>query len=245
MKSLLVSLLSLIVLFAFVDAVSPNPPRKDAILVFSKTKGFRHQSIPDGKLALLKMGKQIGIRVDTTEDASAFTPANLRKYKALVFLSTSGEVFDEEQKKAFQEYIRKGGGFVGIHGATTTEYKWPWYNQLIGAYFLDHPKPQNASIDVWNREHPATRVLPARWNRFDEWYNYRDMQPNLKVIATLDESSYKGGKHGRIHPFAWYHEFDGGRSFYTGGGHTKESYSEPLFMKHVQEGILWAMKRRK
>ncbi|GAB2764323.1 hypothetical protein GCM10027275_01770 [Rhabdobacter roseus] len=241
MKSFLSTLAILLAGFSLLATA----PARDAILVFSKTAGFRHLSIPDGKRALLKLGKENNIRVDTTEDAAAFTAANLRQYKAIVFLSTSGDVFNDEQQTAFQEYIRRGGGFVGIHGASTTEYTWPWFNKLVGAYFLDHPKPQPASIDVWNKVHPATRVLPNRWNRFDEWYNYRDIQPGIKVLATMDEGSYQGGKHGRNHPIVWYHEFDGGRSFYTGFGHTPASYTEPLFLDHIREGILWAMGKKK
>jgi uncharacterized protein len=218
---------------------------QEAILVFSKTSGFRHASIPDGKKALLKLGELYQIQVDTTEDATFFTEKTLRRYKAIIFLSTSGDVFNAEQQAAFQQYVRRGGGFVGVHGATTTEYEWPWFNQLIGAYFDGHPEPQKASIDIWNKAHPVGLSLPYRWDRFDEWYNFRDWQPGLKVLATVDESTYRGGKHGRNHPIMWYHEFEGGRAFYTALGHTPESYTEPLFLNHLREGIFWAMGRKR
>ena len=220
-------------------------PARDAILVFSKTAGFRHTSIPAGKKALMELGPANRFRVDTTEDASVFTYDQLRKYKAVVFLSTTGNILNDEQQAAFEQYIQKGGGFVGIHAAADTEYDWPWYNKLVGAYFLSHPKQQNADIDVWNHSTPATSFLPSRWRRYDEWYNYKSIQPGIKVLATLDEGSYQGGKNGRIHPILWYHEFDGGRAFYTGGGHTDESFQEPLFMRHLLEGIKWAMGRTK
>jgi uncharacterized protein len=215
----------------------------DAVLVFSKTAGFRHQSIPVGRKAIFELGQKNNFRVDTTENASVFTYDNLRQYKTVVFLSTTGDILNAEQQAAFEQYIQKGGGFMGIHAAADTEYEWPWYNKLVGAYFLHHPKQQNADIDVWDKTHPATSFLPSRWRRFDEWYSYKSIQPGIKVIATLDESSYQGGRNGRNHPFIWYHEFDGGRAFYTGGGHTDESYAEPLFMKHILEGIKWTMKR--
>lgn len=242
--SLLLCLFCLLALAA--EATLPSAaPLPDAVLVFAKTKGFRHQSIPAGKRALMKLGAENRFRVDTTEDASAFTPANLKKYKTVVFLSTTGDVLNAEQQAAFEEYIHNGGGYFGIHAAADTEYDWPWYNKLVGAYFLHHPKQQNVDIDVWNKVHPATSFLPNRWRRFDELYSYKSIQPGIKVLATLDESSYQGGRNGRMHPFIWYHEFEGGRAFYTGGGHTDESYEEPLFVKHLLEALKWTMKRTK
>ncbi len=217
---------------------------KDAILVFSKTKGFRHASIPKGKAALLLLGQQNKFAVDTTENASVFTAENLKKYKAVVFLSTTGDVLDDTQQAAFEQYIRGGGGYVGIHAAADTEYNWPWYNQLVGAYFLSHPKQQNVDVVVNSKEHPSTSMLPDRWKRFDELYNYKKIVLGIKVLATLDESTYKGGANGVNHPFIWYREFDGGRSFYTGGGHTDESFVEPLFVQHLLGGIEYAMGRK-
>ena len=161
---------------------------KDAILVFSKTKGFRHASIPKGKAALLLLGQQNKFAVDTTENASVFTAENLKKYKAVVFLSTTGDVLDDTQQAAFEQYIRQGGGYVGIHAAADTEYNWPWYNQLVGAYFLSHPKQQSVDVVVNSKEHPSTSMLPDRWKRFDELYNYKKIVLGIKVLATLDDS---------------------------------------------------------
>ncbi|MCP1383596.1 ThuA domain-containing protein [Runella salmonicolor] len=217
---------------------------KDAILVFSKTKGYRHASIPKGREALVLMGQQNKFSVDTTEDASVFTLENLKKYKAVVFLSTTGNILDDTQQAAFEQYIRGGGGFVGIHAAADTEYDWPWYNQLVGAYFLSHPKQQNVDVVVHDHTHPSTVMLPDRWKRFDELYSYKKIILGIKVLATLDESTYQGGANGVNHPFIWYREFDGGRSFYTGGGHTDESYVEPLFVQHLLGGIEYAMGRK-
>lgn len=217
---------------------------KDAILVFSKTKGFRHASIPKGKAALMLMGEQNKFAVDTTEDASVFTTENLKKYKAVVFLSTTGNILDDTQQAAFEQYIRGGGGFVGIHAAADTEYDWPWYNQLVGAYFLSHPKQQNMEVQIHDKNHPSTTMLPDRWKRFDELYNYKSIVMGIKVLGTLDETTYSGGKNGVNHPFIWYREFDGGRSFYTGGGHTDESFVEPLFVQHLLGGIEYAIGRK-
>ena len=214
-----------------------KPMVLNRVLVFSKTKGFRHASIPVGKLAIMKLGQENGFGVDTTEDAGKFTEANLKQYSAVIWLSTTGNVLDEVQQAQFERYIQAGGGFVGIHAAADTEYDWPWYNQLVGAYFLNHPKQQNAEIEVIDKTHPSTKMLPDRWKRFDEWYSYKSIVPELKVLAKLDEKTYEGGKNGDNHPFIWHRDFDGGKSFYTGGGHTDESYSDPLFLQHILGGI--------
>jgi cytochrome c len=216
----------------------------DNILVFSKTAGFYHESIPTGVKAIQLLGSQHGFNVDTTRDSKFFTPETLRKYKAVVFLSTTGNVLDDEQQAAFEAYIQAGGGFVGVHAATDTEYDWPWYNKLVGAYFLNHPNRPNvreAEMDVVDPSHISARNLPARWKRTDEWYNFKSIYSGIKPILKLDETSYQGGQNGKDHPIAWYHFYDGGRSFYTGGGHTHESFSEPLFLQHLLGGIQFAM----
>lgn len=215
-----------------------------SILVFSKTKGYYHQSIPAGIAAIQKLGAENGFQVDTTKDASWFTADNLKKYRAIVFLSTTQDVLNDEQQSAMEKYIQDGGGFVGVHAAADTEYAWPWYNKLVGAYFKSHPNDPNvrkAVIEVVDKSHLATKDLPEKWERSDEWYNYKDINPDLKVLAKLDEKSYEGGENGDNHPIIWYHEYDGGRAFYTGGGHTDESFAEPLFLRHLLGGIRYAM----
>ena len=211
------------------------------ILVFTKTKGFYHKSIPAGVKSLMAMGVEKGIVVDTTSDASRFVYKELKGYDAIVFLSTTGNMLDDAQQAEFKRYINKGGGFVGIHAAADAEYDWPWYNQLVGGYFLSHPQQQNATLVVQDATHISTQHLPQQWKRFDEWYNYKSIQTDLQVLLTLDETSYTGGKNGSFHPIAWYHDFDGGRAFYSGLGHTDESFAEPLFLQHVWGGILYAM----
>ncbi len=211
------------------------------VLVFTKTAGYYHTSIPDGVVAIMKLGKENNFLVDSTRDASYFVEDSLKKYSLVIFLSTTMNVLNADQQVAFQRFIQAGGGFVGVHAAADTEYDWPWYNQLIGAYFASHPKQQKAMIDVRDKTHISTSFLPTRWERFDEWYSYKSIMPDIKVLATLDESTYEGGINGDNHPIIWYHEFDGGRSFYTGLGHTKESYSEPLFLQHLLGGIKYAL----
>lgn len=223
--------------------VEQNGTQSAAILVFYKTAGFYHQSIPDGLAALQKMGSEHGIQVDTTKDAARFTTEGLKKYAAVVFLNTTGNVLDTVQQAAFEQYIRSGKGYVGIHSATDTEYSWPWYNKLAGAYFSSHPKIQDARIQVINKKHPSTAFLPDVWERRDEWYNFKEMNAGVTPLLNLDEKSYRGGTNGANHPIAWYHQFDGGRAWYTAGGHTSESYKEPLFLQHVLGGIRYAMGR--
>jgi cytochrome c len=176
------------------------------------------------------MGTENNFLADTTSDAGYFVDDSLKNYAAIIFLSTTQNVLNPDQQVAFQRYIQAGGGFVGIHAAADTEYDWPWYNKLLGAYFSSHPRQQKAIIDIRDTTHASTSFLPRRWERFDEWYNYKNIQPDIKVLATLDETSYQGGTNGDFHPIAWYHAFDGGRAFYTGLGHTNESYTETLFL---------------
>jgi type 1 glutamine amidotransferase len=240
---LLAAMLVATVLAIYPPSVSADQSR---VLVFSKTAGWRHESIIDGKLALLKMGEEQGFGVDISENAELFVPEVLSRYNAVIFLSTTGELFNEAQRKAFQQYIRAGGAFVGIHAATDTENNWPWYNKLVGAYFAHHPENQYAEKVVLDFDHPSTAFLKEalegnRWRRYDEWYNFRDMNPDVKVLLNLDEKTYEGGRHGDHHPIAWYHEYEGARVFYTGGGHTRESYSEPLFLQHILGGIRYVL----
>jgi type 1 glutamine amidotransferase len=213
----------------------------DRILVFSKTAAFRHASIPDGIAALTELGEQHGFTVDTTEDARDFTPGRLSHYDAVVFLSTTGDVLNATQQAAFERYIENGGGYVGIHAAADTEYDWSFYGGLVGAYFNGHPHIQQATVDVEDRAHASTAHLGPTWQRTDEWYNYRtNPRGTVHVLASLDESSYTGGTMNGDHPIAWCHPYKGGRAFYTGGGHTSESYADPAFVRHMLGGIRWA-----
>lgn len=218
--------------------------KKVRLLVFSKTTGFRHSSIGAGKLALLKMGAAQGWLVDTTEDAGFFTKDNLKKYDAVLFLSTTGNILDSAQQQAFEQFIRSGKGFAGIHAATDTEYDWPWYVGLVGASFESHPKQQTARLYRIDKTHLSTVLLPDTWERFDEWYNFKNINPATHTLLRIDESSYTGGKNGEQHAMAWYHEYDGGRAFYTALGHTDASYTEPLFIEHLSGGINWVLGRK-
>jgi type 1 glutamine amidotransferase len=217
---------------------------KQKVLVFFKTAGYYHQSIPDGIAAIQKIGKENNFAVDTSKNADIFISKALDQYAAVIFLSTTdstGVLLNDEQEKAVQQYIKKGGGFAGIHAATDAGYQWNWYGKMIGGYFESHPEIQKAKLIVVDSLHAATRGLPAEWERTDEWYNFKNLNKDVNVLITIDENSYKGGKNGAHHPVAWWHNYEGGRVFYTALGHTKESYTEPLFLQHLAGGILYAI----
>ncbi|WP_163397448.1 ThuA domain-containing protein [Flavobacterium fluviatile] len=213
------------------------------ILIFSKTAAFRHKSIPEGITAISMLGKENGFVVDTTSDAATFSYKKLKEYNAILFLNTTGDVLNARQQNAFQKYIQSGGGFIGVHAASDCEFGWTWYGNLVGAYFSAHPKQQMATLKVVDDKHLSTNFLPKNWKRFDEWYNYKWVYEDLHILIEIDESSYDAGpaKMGTYHPMAWYHNYDGGRAFYTALGHTNESYQEPFFLKHLLGGIKYAM----
>ncbi len=220
-----------------------QPPAGTRILVFTKATGFRHSSIPRAVRAVRSLAADSGIAVDATEDAGAFAPARLARYRAVVFLLTSGDVISPAQEQAFERYFRNGGGFVGVHSAADTEPGWTWYGEMLGTHFRTHPQIQRGVVVVLDRRHASTVGLPARWARTDEWYSFtRSPRPSVHVLADLDERSYSpgDGAMGADHPIAWTHAFQGGRAWYTASGHTDGSYSEPLFRKHLIGGIRYA-----
>jgi len=228
----------------FFFAMTMTAIAQKRVLIFSKTQGFRHSSIEKGAQVLKQLLDKEKIASDHSEDAGLFTDQGLKKYDAIIFLSTTGNILDEPQQDAFVRYIQSGKGFVGIHAATDTEFDWPWYNGLVGAYFASHPAVQNAKIDVVDRKHIATKHLDPVWWHKDEWYNFKDVKEGLHVLMNLDEKSYNGGKMGDHHPISWSQNYDGGKVFYTGLGHTEESYDEPAFQKHLIGGILSVLPKK-
>lgn len=202
------------------------------VLVFSRTTGFRHASIPAG----IETFHQLVDDVEATEDPAAVE--SLDRYTAVVFLNTNGEVLTGAGRAALERYVRGGGGFLGVHSAAATEYDWPFYGDLVGAWFDRHPAVQPATITVSDPDHPATAHLPGAWARVDEWYDFRS-RPDARVLLRVDESTYEGGGMGADHPVAWCHERLGGRSFYTALGHTIESYAEPAFRRHLSKALRW------
>ncbi len=214
----------------------------NSILIFSKTNGWRHKSIKAGIVAIKKLGQKNNWKVDATEDSLKFNLKYLKKYNAIVFLNTTGNILNENQQQDFKQYLNEGGGFVGIHSATDTELSWPFFAEMIGAQFKNHPPQQKATIIVnKNNKHDATKHYNNTFQKFDEWYNFRKpVAAHVNVLLELDETSYNGQKMNTKHPIAWYHTYEGARVFYTGMGHTKETFINTDFLQHLKEGILWA-----
>ena len=233
--------LLLLIFPAFLSA--QNPLKGKRVLIFSKTATYRHASIPAGIKMIQALGKAHDFQVDATENADDFTEDNLKKYREIIFLSTTGNVLNNTQQVAFERFIQAGGSFVGIHAASDTEYDWAWYGKLVGGYFNGHPSNPNVQegkMIVVDNTHPATNFMEKTFLRTDEFYDFKQLDPSVNVLVLVDEKSYKEGKMGDYHPMAWCKEFDGGRSFYTNWGHTEETFAEPLFQKHVLGGMIWA-----
>jgi type 1 glutamine amidotransferase len=215
---------------------------QNKVLIFHETEGFRHSSIETGIQAIQQLGNENGFKTFVTQDSRFFLENDLSSLDLVIFLNTTGDIFDTDEQVAFQNYMDNGGNFFGIHAAADTEYDWPWYGKLVGAYFKGHPEIQPALVNVLMTDHITVEHLPEKWTRTDEWYNYYDIRPDLKILMNLDESTYKGGENGKNHPIAWFQEYTGGGiSIYTGGGHTAESYSEPEFVEHLSRCIKFAL----
>jgi type 1 glutamine amidotransferase len=213
------------------------------ILVFSRSGGFRHDSIPAGITALTELAQQHGFGLAGTEDKAQFTDENLARFAAVVFLSTTGEILDAAHEAAFERYIAAGNGYVGVHAASDCEYQWPYYGGLVGAYFASHSSVVEANLKPEPVTHASLTGLPSPWKRTDEWYAFRtNPRSQVTVLLSVDETTYDPGQGtmGADHPVAWYHTYQGGRSFYTALGHTTESFREPAFMAHLLGGMQWA-----
>ncbi|MCB0648391.1 MAG: ThuA domain-containing protein [Saprospiraceae bacterium] len=220
-----------------------------SVLLYTKTAGFHHESIHEGVEAMRKMANEHFFTLEWHEDASRFNDNFLKNFDAVVFLSTTGDIFNEEQQAAMERFIKSGKGFVGIHAAADTEYDWPWYNQLVGRMFRIHPTIQTAKLKMIDKNFPGNNFRDGQlWT--EEWYQYNEEKiGDLKYILAVDERTYnpkanwgrvQGEGMGEFHPIAWYHEFDGGRSFYTGLGHMGATWSIKEFTDHVFGGLYWA-----
>lgn len=223
------------------------------VFVFTKTVAYRHTSIPAGIEALRRLGtsKTNPFTIEASEDASLINATYLSPFKAVVFLSTSGEFLTADQLAGLKRYVNAGGGFVGIHCASSGMRSEPWYGELVGAYFTRHPVPQRGVVRIehGNNDKGGQGVvetgfedLGGEFAWFDEWYNF-SWNPREKygatVLLTADAESFEGGEMGADHPLAWCREFEGGRSFYTALGHFDEAFGDERFMRHVLNGILW------
>jgi type 1 glutamine amidotransferase len=220
------------------EASAAHAEAAGRVLVFTKTAGWRHDSIPTAVATLRRLSTEVVLVADHTEDAGDFTPANLARYRVVVFASTTGDVLDAKQQRAFEQFVERGGGFVGVHAAADTEYDWPWYGRLVGAYFLSHPPGLQATLVQPERD---GKRVGAAWPIRDELYNYRsNPRQQVRVIDTIDEARYEGGTMGKDHPITWCHAVKRGRSWYTGLGHDEAVYANPNFLARVRGGLAYA-----
>jgi len=225
----------------------PEPKR---VLIFSHSTGYRHASIEPGIAALQALGAREGYVVQATEDPDVFSPQRLAGVNAIVLLSNTSSFRDPQsewfvgaRREALQNFVHGGGGVVGIHAAGDSHRNWPWYRQMIGGLFERHPEgTPTATLRVVDDDHPATRRLPSTFVRTDEWYYYVDYDPTVRLLVTYDPQSI-GQDDVNPNPISWCHEFEGGRIFYTGMGHTSESYAEPIILEHLRGGLRWALRQ--
>lgn len=252
MKNLFSTLTLFFVVLLTVSSVFAQRGGQFRALLFTKTAGFHHESINEGVIAVRKLAERHHFSVNWQENAGVFNDRQLENYDVVIFLNTTGDILNEEQQAAFEKFIQSGKGFVGIHSASDTEYDWDWYTKMVGHMFKIHPQIQTAKIRVTDRNFPGLSTIPDEVLWTDEWYEFGPAQSDdLNYIITLDESSYDpkvqwgdniGEGMGDLHPMAWYHQYDGGRAFYTALGHVPAVYQDPMFLAHLYGGIYWAAK---
>ena len=243
-----VVVLTLVATLGGSPVTAPSPASAQAepyqVLFFHRTTGFRHGSIENAIQAVEELGAANGFSVTQTQDPTVFTDAELRKYAAVVFFTDGENTLNHAQRTAFERYLHRGGGFVGLHSTSNMDKAdWPWWEELLGGAFFDnHPPIQPATMHVEDATHPATAHLPAQWQWTDEWYNFTadPRDKNVHVVLSVDESTYTGGQMGAGHPIAWCSNYDGGRTFYTAIGHQVEHYDDPLMRGHILGAIRWA-----
>lgn len=231
--------------------------KKVRILVYTKNgKGYVHDNIPFAVACFQRLGKEQGFTVDSTSNPAVFTEASLARYNALVFTSTNNDVFDTDaQRLAFRRYIEAGGGFVGIHSVMGTERNWYWFKRMLGGTFAWHPKFQKLRVVKLDKEHPSLAGLPDVWEKEDECYFSKELSPGPTVIMAHDLTSLDtsqraqirtfGGGYTRLYPAVWHHRFDGGYTWCTALGHDKKDYRDPVFTKHLFQGLAFVVSQVK
>ncbi|MEU7073447.1 ThuA domain-containing protein [Streptomyces narbonensis] len=212
------------------------------VLVYTRTAGYRHDSIPAGAHALVELARESGFEAEATDDPEVFTDERLGRCAAVVLLSTTGTVLTAPGRTALEAYVRRGGALLAVHAAANAEPDWPFYGELLGTRFAGHPPLQPGRVQVEDTTHPATAHLPAQWPWADEWYDFTSppRDAGVHVLLRADESTYTGGTHGADHPLSWCHDKAGGRFFFTALGHTSESYASPAFRAHLAGALRWA-----
>ena len=243
-----------LVLF-FQTNVSFAQQKQFKALLVTTTKGWHHESLHYGVLAIKDLGVRNYFDVVLLENPNGFTDKYLEQFQVIIFLNTTGDVLDSAQQKVMEHFIQSGKGYVGIHSASDTEYDWEWYNKLVGRMFYIHPVIQTAQLNIADNKFPGLQGFTNNKLWTDEWYEFGPEKiAGLNYILSVDEATYnakaqwgdkKGEGMGKSHPVAWYHNYDGGRSFYTALGHLPAIYSDPAFLNHLYAGIFWAATGKK
>ncbi len=219
------------------------PARK--VLVFTHSAGFRHSYIPTAVEVITKLGERSGMfEAFATEEPADLDPEGLREYAAIVFLTTGELPLTDEQRRALIDYVRGGGGFVGVHNAADTLYSFREYGEMLGGYFHSHPWTQVVRVIVEDQSHPSTRHLPRTFEVLEEVYTFRDWsRARTHVLISLDNSSVdlsRGTRPDNDYALAWCHSYGRGRVFYTAFGHFTWLWRQDWFQRHLLGGILWA-----
>ena len=211
-----------------------------SVLVLTETADYVHESIETGIELIKYIGDRNKFNVYHSDDSRVIKYNNLENIKTLIFLNTTADILSDEEQLVMEKFIQSGKGYVGIHSASDTEYEWKWYGELVGGYYKSHPDGTTTAKVLKIENGRFSKHLEPVWEIEDEWYNFNYTNDGINVILELDEESYYGGENGDYHPITWYHNYDGGRSFYTGLGHLKEVYSNKMFIKLLEQGILYA-----
>lgn len=226
------------------------------VLIVTTTRGWHHESLHAGVLAIQQLAAHNSFDAVLWENPGGFTDKYLEQFQAVIFLNTTGDIFDTAQQKVMERFIQSGKGYVGIHSASDTEYDWDWYTKLVGRMFHIHPTVQTAKMKVLDPKFPGIQGFADGKLWTEEWYEFGpEKVSDLHYILGVDETTYnpkvdwgargKGEGMGALHPLAWYHNYDGGRAFYTELGHLPTNFSEPALLNHLYAGIFWAATGKK
>lgn len=239
-----------LIIISFVSFNSPIFSQQFNALLFTKTNGYHHESIIEGVSVVRQLAKEHYFTLEWHENAEVFNDQKLEEFDLIIFLSTSGNILNDNQKNAFVKFIQSGKGFVGIHSASNTEEEWDWYTKMIGRIFHIHPDIQTGELSVHDSNFPGMERMPKSFYWTDEWYEFTEEKiEGINYLLTVDENTYnpiaewddrEGSGMGEFHPISWYHEYDGGRAFYTSLGHMPATYNDILFQQHIYGGIYWA-----
>ena len=247
----LIKLLAVFFLLQLITVTSAMSQKQFKTLLIASTRGWQHESVHAGVLALQQLATRNHFELTYWDNPGGFTDQYVQQFQAIIFLNTTGNIFDSAQQKVMERFIQSGKGFVGIHSASDTEYDWEWYTKLVGRMFMTHPAIQTAKLKVLDASFPGLQGFANGKLWTDEWYQFGPEKINdLHYVLGVDETSYdprtaKGEGMGNLHPIAWYHNYDGGRAFYTALGHIPTTFSETAFLDHLYAGILWAATGKK